>query len=121
MPSRTVRALPKGIMKSGAGIVALVVGLAVEVLGLQEEHRVVAADGGAQQAGGIQGRAGIDHPQAGDVGEGALAALAVVDGAAHEVAADGHPHHHGGLEVVVASASGCVASSSRICCMAGQM
>ena len=34
---------------------ALVVGLAIEVLVLEENHRVVAADRRAQQAGGIKG------------------------------------------------------------------
>ena len=39
-----------------AGVLALVVGLAVQVLVLEEQHRVVAADRGAQQAGRVHRR-----------------------------------------------------------------
>ena len=39
----------------GPGILALVVGLAVEVLVLEEQHRIVAADRRPQEAGGVLG------------------------------------------------------------------
>ena len=72
----------------GAGVLALVVGLAVEVLVLEEEHRVVAADRRAQQAGGVL-RVRREHDaDAGAVREDALAGLAVVRRAAAQVAAD---------------------------------
>ena len=63
----------------GAGIGGAAVGLAIEALVLQEQDRVVAADGGAQQAVGVEGVGRKDDAQAGDVGEDALAGLLVID------------------------------------------
>jgi hypothetical protein len=57
---------------------------------LEEEDGVVAADGGAQKAVGVEGVGGKDNAQAGSVGEDAFAGLGVVNGAAGKVAADGH-------------------------------
>ena len=59
----------------------------------EKQHRIVAADGGAQQAVGVEGVRRKDDAQAGDVGEDALAGLRVIDGAAGEIAADGHANH----------------------------
>ncbi len=89
-PGRT----PEGdrVVRSGVG--ALVVDLAVEVLVLEEEDRVLATDGGAQEPVGVLGVRGNHHPQPGDVGEENLAALAVVDRAALQVAAVGHANDH---------------------------
>ena len=70
------------------------VGLAQQVLVLEEQHRVLAPERVAQQPGGVAGPRREGDEQPGDVGEDALAALAVPDGAAGEVAADRHPHHH---------------------------
>ena len=70
------------------------VGLAQQVLVLEEQHRVLAAERVAQQAGRVAGPRREGDEQPGDVGEDRLAALAVPDRAAGEVAADRHPHHH---------------------------
>ena len=64
VPSRTTFALPNGIMKFGPGIRRLVVRLAVEVLVLEEDHRIVAADRGAQQAVGVERGRRTDDAQA---------------------------------------------------------
>ena len=85
----------------GAGIFGAVVGLAVEMLVLEEHHRVITADGGAQQAGDIH-RGGRHHDaQAGAVREDRLAALAVIDGAARKITADGYAKDHGAFELSV--------------------
>ena len=62
----------------GPGIGALVVGLAVQVLVLEEQHRIVAADGRAEQTRRIERIGRIDNPQARAVGEDALARLRVI-------------------------------------------
>ena len=84
----------------GAGVHPLVVRLAVQVLVLEEDHRVVAPDGRAQQAVGVKRRARADDAQAGAVREQRRAGLRVVDGAA-DVAAVRRAHHHRGREQVV--------------------
>ena len=74
----------------GPGVGLLGVGLPVEVLVLEEQHRVLAAD--APCAAGRPRRwrtLGMHHAQPGTVGEDALAALAVVGRAALQVAAVG--------------------------------
>ena len=48
-PGLTILALPKGMVKSALAGEA-VVRLAIKALVLQEHYRIVAADGGAQQA-----------------------------------------------------------------------
>src|SRR6266511_1562123 len=76
-----------------AGVRRLVVGLAVQVLVLEEQHGIVAADRGAQQPVGIQGGARADHAQARDRGEHYRPGLGMVDRSALEVAAVGDAHH----------------------------
>ena len=72
----------------GARILALVVGLAVQVLVLEEQHRIVAADRGAEQARSVL-RVRREHDaDAGAVREDALAGLAVIRRAAAQVSAD---------------------------------
>ena len=87
---------------------------------LEEEHGIVAADGGAQQAVGVESVGGKDDAQAGGVGEDAFAGLRVIDGAAGEIAADGHADDggHGEPPLERQRMSG---SSLRSWCMAGQM
>ena len=85
----------------GPGILALVVGLAVEVLVLEEQHRVVAADRRAQQAGRVLRVRRKRDADAGAVREDALARLAVVRRAAAQVAADRDADHHRAREGVV--------------------
>ena len=55
-PRAAAAPLPNGIMNSAAGIQPLVVRLPVEMLVLEEHHRIVAADRRPQQAGGIDAR-----------------------------------------------------------------
>src|SRR5437762_4484957 len=86
-----------------AWVLALVVGLAVEMFVLEEEHRIVAADRRAQQARGIDGRRRIHDADAGAVREDALARLAVIRAAAAQVAADRHADHDGRRPVVARS------------------
>ena len=66
------------------------VGFAVEPLVFEKEDGVVAANGGAQKAVGVEGVGGKHNAEAGSVGEDTFAGLRVVNGAAGEVAADGH-------------------------------
>ena len=87
----------------GAGILALVVGLAVEMLVLEEEHRVVAADRRAQQAGRVLGVRRKHDADPGAVREDALARLAVVRRAAAQIAADGGANDDRARERVVRS------------------
>ena len=56
VPSRTVLALPNGIRKSLRRILRFVVDLTVKMLVFEEQHRVVAADRGPQQAVGVERR-----------------------------------------------------------------
>ena len=56
---------------------------------LEEEDWVVAADGGAKEAEGVEGVGRHDDADAGGVGKDGFAGLGVVDGAAGEIAADG--------------------------------
>ena len=72
----------------GPGILAFVVGLAVEVLVLEEQHRVVAADRGPQQSRGVLRVRRKHDANARAVREDALAGLAVVRRAAAQIAAD---------------------------------
>ena len=78
-----------------------VVRLAIQPLVLEEKHRIIGANRGAQQAAGIQRIRWHDDAQAWDVRELHLAALAVIDGAAVQVSADGHAQHHGAGESAV--------------------
>ena len=84
-----------------AGIRALVVRLAIQVLVLEEEHRIVAADRRAQQPRRVLGGRRVDDAQAGAVREDALAGLAVVQPAAAQVSADRHADDHRAREHVV--------------------
>src|SRR5712664_2384811 len=85
----------------GPGIFRAIVGLAVEMLVLEEHHRIVAADRGAEKAGNVEGGGRHDHAQAGAMREDGFAALAVVNAAAGEVAADGYAQHRGRFEIAV--------------------
>src|ERR1700745_2016668 len=67
-------------------IFGAVIGLAVEMLVLQEHHGIVAADSRAQQPGYIQRRRRHHHPQPWTVREDRFATLAVIHGSAREVA-----------------------------------
>ena len=66
-----------------------IVGLAIEMLVLEEEHGIVRAHGRAQQAAEIERRGRHHHAQPGNVRERHLAALAVIDRAAGQISADG--------------------------------
>ena len=80
--------------KIGPGMLRTVVRLAVEMLVLEEHHRIVAADGRAQKTRDVQRRGRHHHPQAWTVGKNRFSALAVIHTAAGEVAADGHANDH---------------------------
>ena len=82
----------------GAGIGGAAIGFAIEALVLEEEHGVVAADGGAEESVGVEGVGGEDDANAGGVGEEAFAGLRVIDGSAGEIAADGDADDGGGGE-----------------------
>ena len=84
-----------------AGIRRAAVGLAIEPLVFEEKDGIVAADGGAQQAGGVERVRWKHHPQPGNVGKDTLAALRVIDGSAGKVAANGHANDAGRGERVV--------------------
>ena len=83
-----------------ARVLALVVGLPVEVLVLEEQHRIVAADRRAQQPGGVDRVRRIGDADARAVREDALARLAVIRAAAAQVAADRHADDHRAREVI---------------------
>src|SRR6266851_6354604 len=85
----------------GSGIFGAIVGLAIEVLVLEEHHRIIAADGSAEQPGDIERRGGHDDAKAGAVREDRFTALAVVDAAAGEVAANRYAQHRGGFEIAI--------------------
>ena len=70
---------------------------------LQEDDRVVTADGRPQQAVRIQGRRGTRHSQTRDSRVDRRSRLRVVDAAALEVAAVCHAHHNRRLESAVAT------------------
>ena len=89
----------------GAGIRRAIVRLAVEMLVLEEHHRIVAADGGAQQAAEIQRGRRHHHAQTRAMRENHFAALAVIDPAAGQIAADGSANHHRRFEMRRWSAS----------------
>src|SRR2546425_6018082 len=86
--------LPEGNRKIRPGIFRAVVGLAVQVLVLEKQDRVIAADGRAQKAGYIEGGGRHHHAEAWTVREDRFAALAMIDAAAGEVAADRHAKNH---------------------------
>src|ERR1039458_4673415 len=85
----------------GAGISGAAEGFAVQALVLEKQHWVVAADGGAQQSGGILRVRWENDAEAGDVRKDTLAALRMVDGAAGQVSADRDANHDGAGESVV--------------------
>src|SRR5439155_15592002 len=64
------------------GVRRAIVRLAIEVLRLEEQHRVVRANRGAEQSVGVEGSRGHDDAQTRQVREDTLARLAVIDGAA---------------------------------------
>ena len=78
-----------------------VVGLAIETLVLEEKHRVVAAYRRAQQTAGVESVRRHHHAEPGNVRELHLPALAVINSAAIQVAADGHAQDHGARESAV--------------------
>ena len=80
-----------------AGILRAIVGLAVEMLVLEEQHGIVGANGGAQQSADIERGGRHHHAQAGDVREDNFAALAVINGAAGEISADGNANDRGAI------------------------
>ena len=92
--ARHVRAATERQHPVGGRHRVAVVALAVQVLVLEEEHRILAPERGAQQAGGIARARRERDQQPGHVGEDRLAALAVPDGAALQVAADRDAHDH---------------------------
>ena len=68
---------------------------------LEEHDGIVAANGGAQQAGDIERGGRHHHAQARAMRENRFAALAVIHRAAGKIAADGHAQHGGRLEHAV--------------------
>ena len=77
-----------------AGVLALVVGLPVQVLVLEEQHRVVRTNRRPQQTGRVHGVRRIHDADPRAVHEDALARLAVVRPAAAQVAANRHANDH---------------------------
>ena len=87
----------------GAGVGTLVVGLAVQMLMLEEQHRILRAQRRSQQSIGVE-RVGRHHDvQARDMGEHHLAALAVVDRAAAQVTPGGDADDDGAGEGSIGS------------------
>ena len=68
---------------------------------LEEEHRIVATDRGAEEAVGVERGRGTDHPKPGNRGEHRGTGLRMVRRAAFEIPAVRHPHHHRRAEGVV--------------------
>src|SRR6266478_2381578 len=85
----------------GTGILGAIVRLAIEMLVLEEHHGIVAAEGGTQKPGDIEGGGGHHDAKAGAVRENGFAALAVINAAAGEITADSHAEHRGTLEGAV--------------------
>src|SRR5579862_1293272 len=84
-----------------ARISGATVGFAVQALVLQEQYGVIASNCGAQQSGRIQSIRRKNHPQPGDMGEDALAALRMIDRAAGEISPDRNANYHGTRECIV--------------------
>ena len=91
--------LAKWDREISAGIRGAIVRLPVEVLVLKEQHRIVRANRGAQQPANIERGRRHHHAQPGNVREDYFAALAMVNGTAGEVAADGNANHRRAFEV----------------------
>src|SRR5580704_16160378 len=85
----------------GSGIFGAVIGLAIKMFVLEEHHRIVAANRGAQHAGDVERGRWHDDAQAGAMRKDRFAALAVIDAAAREVAADRNANDGGCFEVSV--------------------
>ena len=69
------------------------------MLVLEEQHGIIGADRGTQQAAYVERSGRHHHAQAGNVREDHFAALAVIDRAAGEIAADRDANHDGRLEM----------------------
>src|ERR1700676_92427 len=82
----------------GAGVFGAIVGLAIEMLVLEKHDRIVAADSGAEKTGDIKSRGRHHDAEAGAMGENRFAALAVVDGAASQIAANRYPNDNRSFE-----------------------
>src|ERR1700722_6266242 len=85
----------------GSGIFGAVVGLAIKMFVLEEHHRIVAANRGAQHSRDVERGRWHDDAQAGAMRKDRFAALAVIDAAAREVAADRNANDGGCFEVSV--------------------
>src|ERR1700683_5434335 len=81
-----------------AGIKRPVIRLAVKMLMLEKQHRIVGADGGAQQAANIERGRRHHDAEARNVRESYLTALTVVNRATGEVAADSHANYDWAFE-----------------------
>src|SRR5580693_6366574 len=82
-----------------ARVLRTIVRLAIEMLVLEEQHRIVGANGGAQQTAHIQGGGRHYHTQPGNVREDHFSTLAVINRAAGKVAANGDAHDDRSLEM----------------------
>ena len=82
-----------------AGIFRAIVGLAIEMFVLEKHHGIVGPNRGAKKAANIEGGGRHHHAQAGDMRENNFAALAVINRAAGEVAANRHAHDDGSFEM----------------------
>src|SRR5271154_1505976 len=80
-------------------IFGTVIRLAVEMLVLEKEHGIIGANRGAKKAADIEGGGGHHDTQAGNMGKYDFAALAVVNRAAGQVAADGYADNHRRFEI----------------------
>src|SRR5689334_19470868 len=78
-----------------------IVRLAIELLVLQKQYRIVGANRGTQKSACILRIRGHDNPESGNVREGRLAALAVIDRAAVQISTNGHPDHSRAREPIV--------------------
>ena len=78
-----------------AGVFRAIVRLPVEMFVLEEHHRIVAADGGAQESRYVQRRRRHDHAQARTMRENRFTALAVINTATGKIAADGYAQNRG--------------------------
>src|SRR5579863_10480438 len=82
-----------------AGVLRAIVRLAIEMLVLEEQHRIIGANGSAEQTAHVQSRGRHYHSQPGDMREGDFSTLAVINRAAGQVAANGDAHDDWSLEM----------------------
>ncbi len=85
----------------GTGVRGTIVRLSIELLVFQEQHGVFAPNRGSKEPAGVERVGREDYPQPGYMRERDFTALAVINRAAGQIAADWDSHHHRAGETVV--------------------